>query len=423
MANEVKVSFVGDTKDLAKKLDNLEADVKRTSKEIEAAADDMRRSASKGFGGLRDSADDTERRIVGFRDSLTGTQDVMKGLRDGDMVALSTGFADLASSVANLGADMLEWGRKAFEAGKKVVAAHGASVVAKAKDIASSIAHRAATLASTVATQAQAAAQWALNAAMNANPITLIVIAIAALVAAIIVAYKNVDWFREAVDAVGRFLRDTLWPIIVNVGEAILAFGRKMIDVGRWIWDNIVPPIIAVGVRAREMVGKLIEVARDIVGWVTDVIATFAGWNLRVIGFITDVLDWFGKIPGRIADFFIGLAATITAPFRSAFNAIADLWNNTVGRLSFSVPSWVPEIGGKGWDVPDIPKFDTGGTFRAPIPGGVGLAMLRDGEKVSMPGLGGSGVTVIVQGSVLTERSLVDIIQRAQRRGLQGLGV
>ena len=51
-----------------------------------------------------------------------------------------------------------------------------------------------------LADKAAAAAQWLLNAAMDANPIVLVVIAIAALVAGLIWAYYNVGWFREMVD-------------------------------------------------------------------------------------------------------------------------------------------------------------------------------------------------------------------------------
>lgn len=74
------------------------------------------------------------------------------------------------------------------------------------------------------------AAQWLWNAAMSANPLMLIVLAIVAVVAAVVLAYQKFSWFRDLVDAVGRFfgrvfepfvriIRD-LWTGITNAGSA-----------------------------------------------------------------------------------------------------------------------------------------------------------------------------------------------------------
>jgi len=52
-----------------------------------------------------------------------------------------------------------------------------------------------------IATAAWTAAQWLLNAALNANPIGLVVVAVAALTAGIILAYKHSETFRNVVSA------------------------------------------------------------------------------------------------------------------------------------------------------------------------------------------------------------------------------
>jgi hypothetical protein len=68
-----------------------------------------------------------------------------------------------------------------------------------------------------IATFAWTAAQWLLNVALTANPIGLIVVAIAALVAGVILAYKKSDTFRAIVDQlfvilkqVGTFIKNVL---------------------------------------------------------------------------------------------------------------------------------------------------------------------------------------------------------------------
>ncbi|MDR1516431.1 MAG: phage tail tape measure protein [Synergistaceae bacterium] len=63
------------------------------------------------------------------------------------------------------------------------------------------VVYKTAQLAIAVASKAWAAAQWILNAALTANPIGLVVAAIAGLVAAFVLAYKKCDWFREKVDS------------------------------------------------------------------------------------------------------------------------------------------------------------------------------------------------------------------------------
>jgi len=58
---------------------------------------------------------------------------------------------------------------------------------------------RAVTIATSVASKAAAAGQWLLNAAMTANPIGLVVAAIALLVVGFIYAYKHSETFRKIV--------------------------------------------------------------------------------------------------------------------------------------------------------------------------------------------------------------------------------
>jgi hypothetical protein len=86
------------------------------------------------------------------------------------------------------------------------------------------------------ATKIAAAAQWLWNAAMTANPIGLVVAAIAALVAGLVLAYKHVGWFRDAVDAMGRAVLG-VFKWIVN-GFADLwngTIGRIHLSIPSWI--------------------------------------------------------------------------------------------------------------------------------------------------------------------------------------------
>ena len=119
-----------------------------------------------------------------------------------------------------------------------------------------------------------------------------------------------------------------------------------------------------------------------------------------VIKFKDDIMGVFSLIYNGIKSTMGFVAGVITAPFKAAFKAVAGLWNSTVGALSFSVPSWVPVIGGKGFDVPDIPVLGDGGIVTSPT-----LALIGErGPEAVIPlnragGMGGGNtVTINVNG-------------------------
>lgn len=70
------------------------------------------------------------------------------------------------------------------------------------------------------------AAQWALNVALNANPITWVILAIVALVAAFIWAWNNVDWFREGVIAAFNWIVDGAEKLY----HGVVGWGAKALD-------------------------------------------------------------------------------------------------------------------------------------------------------------------------------------------------
>lgn len=89
----------------------------------------------------------------------------------------------------------------------------------------------------------------------------------------------------------------------------------------------------------------------------------------------------FNGLKGRVAGALSGLGRAVESALSAPFRAVARLWNNTMGSLHFSVPSWVPGFGGKGWGFPTIPEFHEGGT----VPGRSGqevVAKLMAGEVV-----------------------------------------
>jgi phage-related protein len=364
--------------------------------------------------------------------AASGIRSVTSAFRSmGSAASKAKGFLTKAGTDGYSKIDKLRLGfMRAREAGSKLwggvksgaskLADYGKTAASAAKDIAKTtaawvaqkvalLAAKAQQVALTVAQKAAALAQWALNAAMNANPVSLIVLALAALVAGLVLAYKKVGWFHDFVDAAFRGIKTVVgavvgfirkhWQLLLAIltgpiGLAVLAIVKN--------WDKIKAGFRAVksfiGARVSDIVGFI----RGIPGRIRAVVSTM--WDGLKNGIrlarnfvrnrFNDIVGFVKGIPARLKSIADRLKDALLAPFKAAFKAVAGLWNSTIGKLSFEIPSWVPSIGGKSWNVPDIDtdtfdKYHSGGRLRR-IPG-------RTGEEVPFIGLAGERVLSIPQ--------------------------
>lgn len=211
--------------------------------------------------------------------------------------------------------------------------------------------------------------QALLNAQLFANPIGLVILAVAGLIAVIVLVIKNFDKVR----AVAR----TAFGVITRVAQ------------GAWNWFRSNWP-------------TLLAILTGPIGLA--VLAISRNWEKIKRGG-QRLLQWFRGLPAAAGRAVAGIASSIFAPFRSAFNAIATMWNRTVGAISISIPSWVPKIGGNSFSVPDIPTMHGGGTV--PGPRGANRLILAQGGEEVIPIGGGSGrgttIIVHVNGVIATD--------------------
>jgi hypothetical protein len=127
---------------------------------------------------------------------------------------------------------------------------------------------------------------------------------------------------------------------------------------------------------------------------------------------------------------------SIAAPFVAVLNSIVDAWNASFGKFSFTVPSWVPIIGGKKYDGFKLPRINLAnlaeGGVVLPSPGGTIARIGEAGrpervEPLDPEGLsvrdraiidrlsGGSGTTVNITvnpSEGMDERELAAIVSR-----------
>lgn len=124
---------------------------------------------------------------------------------------IKTSFAVMGMVIAYKAARAIYYSVVAAKAAY-VLATNSETLASARSNIASGI-HKAAMLGGTIATYAAAAAQWALNAAMTANPIGLVIIAVVALIAAFV-------WLGTHFQAVSEFCT-SMWE---SPTAAIIAF-------------------------------------------------------------------------------------------------------------------------------------------------------------------------------------------------------
>jgi len=187
-------------------------------------------------------------------------------------------------------------------------------------------------------TKALTAAQTALNAVLTANPIGLIIAAIAAVIAIVVVLYKKCDWFRNGVNkilgaVVSAFKK--LWEGIKKVWEKIMQSLQPLIDAisgafqEGWeliqvIWDAVGPYFTAIwdGIKAVFSVVKDFFVARFKVAWEGVKLV----WAVAVSYFKT-IWENIKLVFSVVKEFFAGM-------FSAAWEAIKVVWNAVVGYFA-----------------------------------------------------------------------------------------
>lgn len=223
------------------------------------------------------------------------------------------------------------------------------------------------------------------------------------------------DTLAEHLPTIGKALGDFFTMISEHGDEAATFFG-DLLTVVEWT-------IKAVGWVIAGLTSQYTAVRKFLVGFKDAALAvgrwfrdTLWGkwikgaWD-AIVNKAASVQAWLHGMPGRLRAAFASIANTLSAPFRSAFNHIVDAWNNTIGRLSWSVPGWVPGIGGFSISVPNLPHFHTGGV----VPGATGsemLAVVQAGETIIPASGGGEMVHVVVK---IDRDVLVDAVTKGQR--------
>ena len=197
-----------------------------------------------------------------------------------------------------------------------------------------------------------------------------------------------------------------------SIGAALLPIIEKTIPVlekfAAWASENptafmaIAGAIgaIALAITAVNIAMALNPIALIAAGVAALVVGLVVAYK-RFEGFRKIVDAVFSGIKFWITNVTIPAFELMLAVVKTIFNGIARLWNNTFGKLSFKAPSWVPfGLGGKGFEVPNIPLLANGGIVTSPtlaMVGEAGPEAVIPLDRLGAMGAGGN-VTINVNG-------------------------
>lgn len=190
------------------------------------------------------------------------------------------------------------------------------------------------------ATEGATAAQWLMNAAQNANPIGILITAIAALVAALVTLWATNEDFRNAVIAAWEKLKSAVGAVVT----ALVGFFTQTIP---------------------DAFKQLKTAAGDIVNNVKNAFSNLLDGIKRTVGNIADAIkngiqtaiDFITGLPGKAVqwgrDFINGLADGIRGAIGAVRDAVANVADTITSWLHFSRPdigplreyeSWMPDM-------------------------------------------------------------------------------
>jgi TP901 family phage tail tape measure protein len=181
---------------------------------------------------------------------------------------------------------------------------------------AAAIAHAVAVNAVATATAAYTAVQWLLNAALTANPIGIVIVALAAFAAALIYAYNNSEEFRAVVDAA--------FAAVVAAGAALLAFVQSL--------PATIQGALSAAGEAFSTFGSDVQATLGAIGNFFSNIGTQTQAGLAGIGDFfsgmgTVVRSGLDTVGSSVGAFFDGLGSTVQSGLAAIAGFFSTMWN------------------------------------------------------------------------------------------------
>lgn len=195
-----------------------------------------------------------------------------------------------------------------------------------------------ATGVATAAAGAYAAVQTALNFVLTANPIGLVVIAIAALVAGIVIAYRRSETFRAIVQAAFAGIQVAI-TASMEAGRAVIAAVMAFINGDVTGKMGQVRAVVGAVMRfVAQIIGDRITAAKDIIQGVTSIIVglftgDFGKARDGAVQAMRGLLTFVGTIPGAILRALSGLGTLLLGVGSDIVAGMAQGVRNAAGSV------------------------------------------------------------------------------------------
>lgn len=202
---------------------------------------------------------------------------------------------------------------------------------------------------------------------------------------------------------------ELLTPILNLIQQAL----QPLMDAFLFLMDNVISPFILLvtGLLVPAFSGALdgmLKTAKDIIGNITNIFR-------NIIDFVKNVFtgDWKAAWE-NVKDIFKSIVDGLGNIFKAPLNFIIDGINGFLGGLNnIKIPDWVPGVGGKGFNIPKIPRLKVGMDY---VPSDFFPAFLDEGEWVLtkeeanlLRSLGGLEGMVAMSGSLRSDSVNVNV--------------
>lgn len=208
------------------------------------------------------------------------------------------------------------------------------------------------------------------------GPVGIAIGVIVALIATFTLLWNKSETFRNSMTELGnkfvQIYNDNIKPSVDNIKEILVMLWNDVIKpIASYLWDTFSPIIEKVFVIAGNVIASVFEKISIIIKGVTGVLK-------GLIEFITGVFsgDW-EKAWNGIKTIFGSVFDGLKSLFKAPINWIIEKLNSFLSSLNnIKIPDWVPEVGGKGFNMPKIPMLAKGGIVNKAT-----LAMIGEGKS------------------------------------------